>query len=108
MRFERGRAVEVRSASGQEIVQGDLEAGAEFRRLEDRLEALLCRFGEGSVAVVEQIREGAVRATSDASAELMELCEAEALSRLCENVTGTANKRSAARWLSAWTTTRSP
>ena len=29
------------------------------------------------------------------------LCEAEALSRLCENVTGTANKRSAARWLSA-------
>ncbi|HST92566.1 MAG TPA: hypothetical protein VLJ13_10265 [Brevundimonas sp.] len=29
------------------------------------------------------------------------LCEAEALSRLCENVTGTGNKRSAARWLSA-------
>lgn len=29
------------------------------------------------------------------------LCEAEMLTRLCENVTGTANKRSAARWLSA-------
>lgn len=29
------------------------------------------------------------------------LCEAEALTRLCENVTGPANKRSAARWLSA-------
>lgn len=29
------------------------------------------------------------------------LCEAESLTRLCENVTGTANKRSAARWLSA-------
>ncbi|MDO9588793.1 MAG: hypothetical protein Q7J13_12775 [Brevundimonas sp.] len=29
------------------------------------------------------------------------LCEAEALTRLCENVTGRANKRSAARWLSA-------
>lgn len=29
------------------------------------------------------------------------LCEAEALTRLCENVTGTGNKRSAARWLSA-------
>ena len=29
------------------------------------------------------------------------LCEAEALTRLCENVTGGANKRSAARWLSA-------
>jgi hypothetical protein len=29
------------------------------------------------------------------------LCEAEALTRLCENVTGAANKRSAARWLSA-------
>src|SRR5690606_34091989 len=29
------------------------------------------------------------------------LAEAEALVRLCENVTGTANKRSAARWLSA-------
>lgn len=29
------------------------------------------------------------------------LCEAEALTRLCENVTGLANKRSAARWLSA-------
>ncbi len=29
------------------------------------------------------------------------LCEAEQLARLCENVTGTANKRSAARWLSA-------
>jgi hypothetical protein len=29
------------------------------------------------------------------------LCETEALARLCENVTGTANKRSAARWLSA-------
>jgi hypothetical protein len=29
------------------------------------------------------------------------LCEAESLARLCENVTGLANKRSAARWLSA-------
>lgn len=29
------------------------------------------------------------------------LCEAEMLTRLCENVTGNANKRSAARWLSA-------
>ncbi len=29
------------------------------------------------------------------------LCEAEALTRLCENVTGSANKRAAARWLSA-------
>src|SRR5690606_37458352 len=29
------------------------------------------------------------------------LCEAEALARLCENVTGAANKRSAARWLAA-------
>ncbi|MDQ8027317.1 MAG: hypothetical protein REJ23_01215 [Brevundimonas sp.] len=29
------------------------------------------------------------------------LCEAESLTRLCENVTGVANKRSAARWLSA-------
>lgn len=29
------------------------------------------------------------------------LCEAEALTRLCENVTGLANKRAAARWLSA-------
>jgi hypothetical protein len=29
------------------------------------------------------------------------LCEAEQLTRLCENVTGVANKRSAARWLSA-------
>jgi len=29
------------------------------------------------------------------------LCEAEALARLCENVTGSANKRAAARWLSA-------
>lgn len=29
------------------------------------------------------------------------LCEAEVLTRLCENVTGAANKRSAARWLAA-------
>src|SRR5690606_35622656 len=29
------------------------------------------------------------------------LCEAEALTRLCENVTGLANKRAAARWLAA-------
>lgn len=29
------------------------------------------------------------------------LCEAEQLTRLCENVTGLANKRAAARWLSA-------
>ncbi len=29
------------------------------------------------------------------------LCEAEALTRLCENVTGVANKRAAARWLAA-------
>ncbi len=29
------------------------------------------------------------------------LCEAESLTRLCENVTGLANKRAAARWLSA-------
>jgi hypothetical protein len=32
------------------------------------------------------------------------LCEAESLTRLCENVTGPANKRSAARWLSACVT----
>ena len=29
------------------------------------------------------------------------LCEAESLTRLCENITGVANKRAAARWLSA-------
>ncbi len=29
------------------------------------------------------------------------LCEAESLTRLCENVTGSSNKRSASRWLSA-------
>ncbi|CAN5267153.1 hypothetical protein BH10PSE2_BH10PSE2_15500 [soil metagenome] len=32
------------------------------------------------------------------------LCEAETLARLCENVTGPANKRSAARWLAACVT----
>jgi len=32
------------------------------------------------------------------------LCEAETLTRLCENVTGGANKRSAARWLAACVT----
>jgi hypothetical protein len=32
------------------------------------------------------------------------LCEAEQLTRLCENVTGMANKRSAARWLAACVT----
>lgn len=32
------------------------------------------------------------------------LCEAEQLTRLCENVTGTANKRAAARWLAACVT----
>ena len=32
------------------------------------------------------------------------LCEAEQLTRLCENVTGNANKRSAARWLAACVT----
>ncbi len=32
------------------------------------------------------------------------LCEAEQLTRLCENVTGGANKRSAARWLDACVT----
>lgn len=32
------------------------------------------------------------------------LCEAESLTRLCENVTGGANKRSAARWLAACVT----
>jgi hypothetical protein len=32
------------------------------------------------------------------------LCEAESLTRLCENVTGVANKRAASRWLSACVT----
>ncbi|MFC5344860.1 hypothetical protein ACETK8_02515 [Brevundimonas staleyi] len=32
------------------------------------------------------------------------LCEAEQLTRLCENVTGNSNKRSAARWLAACVT----
>ena len=32
------------------------------------------------------------------------LCEAETLTRLCENVTGTSNKRSSARWLIACVT----
>lgn len=32
------------------------------------------------------------------------LCEAQSLARLCENVTGSANKRSAARWMNACVT----
>jgi hypothetical protein len=53
-------------------------------------------FNERSKAIVTADFVGAYAKTCTTV-----LCEAEALTRLCENVTGAANKRSAARWLSA-------
>lgn len=60
------------------------------------LEEVQTAFNERSKALV----------TADFVAAYVKLCEsvqceAEALTRLCENVTGVANKRSAARWLLA-------
>ncbi|MBX9802073.1 MAG: hypothetical protein K2Y04_04825 [Caulobacteraceae bacterium] len=60
------------------------------------LEEVQTAFNERSRAIV----------TADFVAAYVKPCttvlgEAEALTRLCENVTGTANKRSAARWLAA-------
>ena len=60
------------------------------------LEEVQTAFNERSKAII----------TADFVAAYVKSCttvlgEAETLTRLCENVTGTANKRSAARWLSA-------
>ena len=60
------------------------------------LEEVQTAFNERSKAII----------TADFVAAYVRPCttvlgEAETLTRLCENVTGTANKRSAARWLSA-------
>ncbi|WP_332678776.1 hypothetical protein [Brevundimonas sp.] len=60
------------------------------------LEEVQNAFNERSKAIVTADFVGAYAKTCSTV-----LCEAEALTRLCENVTGTANKRSAARWLSA-------
>ncbi len=60
------------------------------------LEEVQNAFNERSKAIVTADFVGAYARTCTTV-----LCEAEALTRLCENVTGTANKRSAARWLSA-------
>jgi hypothetical protein len=60
------------------------------------LEEVQNAFNERSKAIVTADFVGAYARTCSTV-----LCEAEALTKLCENVTGTGNKRSAARWLSA-------
>lgn len=60
------------------------------------LEEVQNAFNERSKALVTADFVGAFMRTCSTA-----LCEAEALTRLCENVTGVANKRAAARWLSA-------
>lgn len=60
------------------------------------LEEVQNAFNERSKALVTADFVGAYMKTCKTA-----LCEAEALTRLCENVTGVANKRAAARWLSA-------
>ena len=70
-------AEEVAGAADLEVAQGDLEAGAQLRRLEDGLQALLRDLAQRAVLVVEQVGVGAGGAAADAAAELVELRQAE-------------------------------
>ena len=70
-------AEDVAGAADLEVGQGDLEAGAELRGVEDRLEALAGLLAHPLAAAVEQVRVRAPRGAPDPAAELVELGEPE-------------------------------
>ena len=74
-----GSTEEIAGASDFHIPHGDTEAGAEFRGFEDGLDALFRRFGDALVAGDEEVGVGAMLTPADATAELVELGQAEAV-----------------------------
>src|SRR5581483_12510504 len=70
-------AEQVAGAADLEVAHRDLEAGAELRVVGQRAEALRGLLGQRGVARVEQVRVGALAASADAPADLVELAEAE-------------------------------
>jgi hypothetical protein len=72
-------AEQVARTANLEIRERQLESGAKVRRIEDRLETLARIIGERLFPSIEQIAPGATTAAADATAQLIELCEAEAI-----------------------------
>ena len=72
-------AEQVARTANLEIRERQLESGAEVRRIEDRLEALARIIGERLFASIEQITPGTTTAAANATTQLIELCEAEAI-----------------------------
>ena len=70
-------AEQVAGAADLEVAQRDLEAGAQLRRLEDRLQPLLRDLAQRPVLLVQQVGVGARGAAADAAAQLVELRQAE-------------------------------
>src|SRR6478672_2867562 len=71
------RAKDVAGTADLEVRQRDLEARTEFRRVEDRLEALAGLVRQALSAAVEQVGVGPAARSSDAAPQLVQLCEAE-------------------------------
>ena len=70
-------AQDVAGAADLQVRQGDLEARAQLRRVEDRLQPLARLVAEPLAAAVEQVRVGPTRAPADPTAELVELGETQ-------------------------------
>ena len=70
-------AQDVAGAADLEVGQGDLEARAELRGVEDRLEPLARLVRQPLPAAVQEVRVGAPGRAADPAAELVELGEPE-------------------------------
>ena len=70
---------QVARAANFEVGKCQLEAGAEVRRIEDRLQALARIISERLFASVEQVAPGATTAAPHTTTQLIELGEAEAI-----------------------------
>src|SRR5215204_4498031 len=70
---------DVACSANLHVAHGDAHAGAELGRFLNRLEASLCLLGEYFGGFVQEIRVRAVGAAPDTAAELIELCQPEAV-----------------------------
>ena len=84
-------AEQVARATNLKVGECQLESGAEVRRIEDCLEALARIIGERLFATIEQVAPGAATAATNATAQLIELSEAESIGAIDDDRIGVRN-----------------
>ena len=84
-------AEQVARSANLKIRERQLESGAEVRRIEDCLEALARIIGERLFSSIEQVAPGAATASPNATAQLIELREAKAISAIDDDRVGVRN-----------------